>query len=80
MALVKWAVCGVSIDRREYDDDKSQTDDDNGNANKCELPSNSVSANALRFRIRSVSGDMYIYGLYPICKDKNKNEWMKALK
>lgn len=54
----------VGIVKREYVDDKLPTDEDevvgDGSVNKCELLSNSVSANALRFRIRSVNGDTYM--------------------
>lgn len=74
MMLDKCPFCGNvnNVDRHEYDGVKLLTDDgddDDGNdeeANKCDaaaLPSSSVSANALRFRIRSTIGEMYMYGL-----------------
>lgn len=50
----------VGIVKHEYADDKLPTDEGDGTPNKCELLSNSVSANALRFRIRSVNGDTYM--------------------
>lgn len=61
MALDKCMVNGtLGIVKREYGDDKLPTDEEVGNANKWVLLSNSLSANALRFRIRSVNGDTYM--------------------
>ena len=61
MTLDKCMVNGGGIVKRdEYGDDKLSADEEVGNANKWALLSNSLSANALRFRIRSVNGDTYI--------------------
>lgn len=60
--MVRGSVGSVGIARCAYCDDKLPTDDGVGTANiKRELLlSNSLSANALRFRIRSVIGDTYM--------------------
>lgn len=54
------AAVDVGMGKLEYVGDKLLTDDTVDSANRCALLSNSLSANALRFRIRSVNGDTYI--------------------